>query len=76
MVTLARDNVDFFNKIWVGCEEQVKNVSLLSWFRYNLSKVEIICNVHHFPIDSGRILWVWLDRDLFPVNVGKVKVTT
>ena len=42
MVTHARDNVDFINKILVGCEKQVKNVSLSSWFRYNLSKVEII----------------------------------
>ena len=43
MVTqYARDNVDFINKIWLGCEKQVKNVSLSSLFGYNLSKVEII----------------------------------
>ena len=53
MVTRARDNVDFINKIWVGCEEQAKNVSLSSWFRYNLSKVEIICNVHRWPYTVG-----------------------
>ena len=60
MVTHARGCVDFINKIWVGCEKQVKNVSLSSWFHYHLSKVEIICNVDHFPIDSGSIITVGL----------------
>ena len=40
----------------MGCEKQVKNVSLSSWFRYHLSKVEIIYNVDHFLIDSGSKL--------------------
>ena len=73
MVTHARDNVDFINKIWVGCEEQAKNVSLSSWFRYNLSKVEIICNVHHFPIDSGRF---GLTEPSSQSMSGRLKVTT
>ena len=40
----------------MGCEKQVKNVSLSSWFRYHLSKVEIIYNVDHFLIDCGSKL--------------------
>ena len=58
MVTHVRGCVNFINKIWVGCEKQVKNVSLSSWFHCKLSKVEIMCNVDHFLIDSGSILWV------------------
>ena len=38
MFTHAQDYVDIINKIWVGCEKQVKNVSLsIEWTRIKIS---------------------------------------